>query len=187
MRTLLIALCLAFISCIPAKSPRYADMTFHAAQSFTSEQRKDILRAARFWEELTDHRVRLRVDFDVEDSDSFSVLRRELWREHLILRVDDRSVLSRSIDHLTHPEGGTKLTLACTRVDHDGQTTVWFIDQRIERKHFFSIATHEFGHTIGLPDLEQPDSIMSGLHGNAVNWPSPLDRQLCKTARYCDE
>lgn len=168
-------------ACSP--SLRSVEQTFHADTSFSPSQRDDLQQATRVWTSTTGDRARFRIVFDVQDE--ADVVSHLTLGHQLIRRVDDKTPLSFAVDRAANVQRPYR---AMAMVAHlpDGKSHIFFIDQRIPQGHFLSVATHEFGHTISLPDVRLPGSIMSGEHLEAIVEPSPTDLALCKRARLCE-
>lgn len=168
-------------SCTP--SLRSVEHTFHADTSFSAEQRLELEQAARVWTATTADRARFRILFDVKDD--ADIISHVTLGHQLIRRVDDKTPLSFAVDEASHVQRPYRVLAMVAHLQND-KHYIFFIDQRIRRDEFYSVAIHEFGHTLGMPDVKLPGSIMSGEHLESIVWPSPTDRALCKQARLCE-
>lgn len=172
--------------CTTAKPPRHIDITLHADTDFSPEQRQDLRGAATLWSTTTKGSARINLVFDVEPTIN-SYLEHQSLRHSTVSHVNQDSIVAKTIDVITD-RGERTQTIAITQNDGRGHVSVIFIDDRIKRSQYFSIAAHELGHAIGLPDIEEPKAIMSRVQDERpVNQITPSDYELCKTARYCNE
>lgn len=100
----------------------------------------------------------------------------------------DRLVWETDVELQHRIPGGT--TEALVTDLEDGSRTVVFVRDRLLPKNLEVIATHEFGHVIGLPDLPTMGDVMSAVHtrGEVVSTINltPADIELCRGFGYCD-
>lgn len=157
--------------------------TMHA-ENWNDTGRKALTQASKRWWEATQGRVRIDVVFDL-DFDSLSSLY-ELSTADKIIALKSDTDLAKHYDAILGQPGLT--VLAVTQQKRTSEIDVYLMVERIADEDFEAIATHEFGHVFGLPDLPNTGSVMSGAGTRGVARPKELtweDLALCRAERFC--
>lgn len=164
---------------------RTCSVTLHADVSFPVQARETIKAASSAWAALSEDRIRIDVDYDV-DFESIGNLKTHVDAKHsTLLAVFSDFDIVQSFD----AEFAPATPLAVTTTDLEGDVRrVWLIVDRIPVPRAREIVTHEFGHVCGMPDLPSFGSIMSGASFKGappIESFSAEDRALCRAYHYC--
>lgn len=147
----------------------------HADPNWSTPTRAILREAADKWTRVST-RHRMSVEFDMDPSDGNQRV--------LVTWVMAESSLVTALDSQFAPNTPLAANIRTGR----GTTLVVFILDRIEPSHFESLATHEFGHLLGLPDSPTEGAVMSGMETSGTPVPrdlTPTDIVLCKAFGVC--
>jgi hypothetical protein len=166
---------------------REMDLLLHADTSFPAADRADIEAAARSWREVSKGRANLRVTFDL-DFTSASSLRAHYADAQIRNVTSDLDAVHRVEERLAR---GPSVAIVAWKQSRDfGLDLIYIVRDRIhDQTKLRAVATHELGHVLGMPDLAEMGSIMSG---SSTPWkPEPEtftleDVALCRSFSYCD-
>lgn len=186
----LVALVCCVVSCCaskPADTPRAAlaevAITLHVDTDFAPTGRVIIEKAADNIRRLTNGRAQISLAYDLDFQAVGNLEAHNALHHSQVIAVNADFDIVRTIDAKT---AGRGTTLAVTVPTKYGSTSVILILDRIAAERFEFVVTHEFGHVIGLPDLEEDGAIMTGVQSNPpADW-TFADVELCRKMRYCD-
>ncbi len=150
----------------------------HVDKAFTEEERAHVRNATTAWSLFSMGQSKLLAVDDMDFDSGIGV-----DDVHRILKITENNPLVDSVD-AQHP--GYKV-LAFTRRPYNpwAARTIYVISDRVEAPDFMWVVTHEMGHLLGLEDLPDTGSVMSGTGRFRLNWFTPDDLRECQATGAC--
>ena len=159
---------------------RHHEHVFHADVQFGDRQRDELRQAAFAWTEATKGLARFRIIFDSEAAPNYLHVVKASNREV-------RGLTAKQIDDSTPNVEENAHVLAC--IKHASRTNdIYFVVARIPTNHFREVAVHEFGPYLGLPDIDTPGAMMSGmkdLEAKPLAGLTQTDTIVCERYNVC--
>jgi hypothetical protein len=166
---------------------RDLEVTLHGDTEFEQPQKEAMTHAAANIRRLTHDRARITVVFDVDFGSPINLREHARHADNVVLGVHSWAPV---VAALEKSSGSAPDSLVAAMAPmNNGARFVFFILDRIPGDRFLSVATHEFGHVIGLPDLPEMGSIMSGKAYRGTPDPpdwTPDDIALCRRFHFCE-
>lgn len=176
---LLAMLAMACSGCRPAASkPDIQVMLIHADIDFEPWERSAIQEAAAQWEKASRGHIQLLVQFDTDYTSEEEVDR--LDGGAVLLKGNSRMAAVRAID-----EEGDGILLGLTLPRGHGSIVILVADRLSDTRDMVGVATHELGHALGMPDLDDPGHVMSGHHSRGVHLLDQTDIATCRQYSAC--
>jgi UDP-N-acetylglucosamine enolpyruvyl transferase len=158
----------------------YNTALIHVDVDFTETERAHIRNALTAWSLFTMGRVTLRAeeDLDFNQEEAFQP-------SHRIVKVFSHGTALVDMVDAQHP--GYK-TLAFTMVNPKNAwapRAIYVVADRFTEDRLHWIVVHELGHFLGLDDLDEMGSVMSGVGRFTGTWFTPSDLRECQAALVC--
>lgn len=163
---------------------QYKSVTFHADTSYDRAHRDALNRAAgKIWV-FTNGRAEVRIIYDLDFNSMGSL---ETHKNHSQLYTEHPGSTMADIIDARHPK--VRVLAEQSWVGAFKAPRIIFIEDRIVVTHFETIAMHEMGHAIGLDDLDDPNSVMSGTEWQMLpphNEFTDVDLRHCRSKLLCE-
>lgn len=150
----------------------------HADMDFEPWERAAIMESAGQWETASRGHIQLLIQFDTD-----------FTNEEEIDRLDGSAVLVKGNSHMglvravEQDMDGTLLGVTIPR--GHASIVVLVADRLGDPLDFVGVATHELGHALGMPDLEEEGHVMSGYHQKGVCMVDAVDVATCRKYSAC--
>jgi len=157
--------------------------TIHADNTFTKEERENIITSKEKWEKASNGIAKLNIEFDYNFSEEDKIP-----VKILLLRLTEKDGLTKKIDDLAEykiPAGTLKAITS--------EVMFVVVDRIKNKEEFIRKLTREFGHDLGISDIDGVPSMMS-YDNESVNCLTKFDmmvfcvKYLCKQRdiNYCE-
>lgn len=142
----------------------------HVGTEFSATEVEHIRNAGTAWTLVSEGRTRFHVtqDLDLERPDSL--------RGCLVMGVSKEASITKEV---IEAHGGANV-IAFTIEDH-----VYMVMDKVSPQDFVWVVIHEFGHVLGLSDLDTKGDIMSEVGPFRGVWFTEGDKALCRDGGIC--
>jgi hypothetical protein len=150
----------------------------HADKDFDNWERQVIKDSAAQWENASHGRIQILIQFDTDFTSEDEVDR--LDGNAVLMKGDSRMGMVRRIE-----EDRDGQLLGVTIPRGHGSIIVLISDRLQDPMDLMGVATHEFGHALGMPDLDGTGHVMSGHHAHGVHLVDGVDVDTCRKYSAC--
>jgi hypothetical protein len=186
---LFLVLFLAGCATTPPRFPgdrnlREANVVLHADVDYTVPSRVLIERSAEKLRVFTGDRAKVKIVYDLNFLDTQGLSDHVRMQHSMLFDVPSDSDVARAIDERHGGVVGSVLAETATSYASGVQRVVFILD-RIPMDRLEEVIMHEFGHLVGMKDLPNTGSVMSGWGWSGPNYRS-ADLTECRRVMLCE-